>query len=288
VILKSYSKVNLYLRVLNIRPDKFHNIETIFERINLYDKIILKPRRDNHIRIICRNPLVPKNNSNLCFRSAELLQKKFKVNKGVDITIIKNIPIGAGLGGGSGNAAAVLLGLNKLWKLNLTTEKLKNLASGIGSDVPFFIYDTPFAIGRGRGERIKPLTALRDVLLWHILVVPKIHVSTPLIYREWDRKSTLTGKGDDVKILTSVLRKKGLCELRRNLFNSLESITIRLYPEVKRVKEKLSKLGVKTILMSGSGPAVFGVVSSRKEAVFLCNKLGKEESSCRVSVVRTA
>jgi 4-diphosphocytidyl-2-C-methyl-D-erythritol kinase len=287
VILKSYAKVNLYLRVLNKRKDNFHNLNTVFERIDLYDKIVLRSRRDNAIRIFCKNPDVPADSSNLCFRAARSLQEKSKVNKGVDIKIIKNIPVGAGLGGGSGNAAAVLVGLNKLWKLDLSRKRLTQLGSQIGSDIAFFIYDTSFAKGFGRGEKIKPLPRLKKIRLWHILVVPKIHVSTPLIYRKWDESIGLTAPRDGVKILLPALYKHDLSRIGERLFNSLEAITIRFYPEVKKVKESLAESGLKTILMSGSGPAVFGITTSRKEAVLLCRKFAKEEPSWRVFATRT-
>jgi len=305
LVFNSYAKLNLYLEVLRKRKDNYHDIKTVFERIDLSDKIILKPRPDKLIKIISKNSSVPKDNSNLCYLSAKLLQDSLHIRRGLDIKIIKRIPVGAGLGGGSSNAAVVLLGLNKLWKLNLSQSKLVKLAKRIGCDVPFFIYNTPFAQARERGDRVRPLEALKNARLWHILVVPKIKVSTPLIYKKWDtcsgltrpfftpqsckknKKAGLTKQGYDVKILNSALRKNDLSLLGRVLFNSLERITTILYPEVRRIKEKLGYSGVKAILMSGSGPAVFGIVSSRKEAVSLSKQLKAEERSWRVFVTRT-
>ena len=287
MILKSYSKLNLYLQVLNKRPDNFHSLFTIFERIDLCDEIILKPRRDNLIRIICKDPAVPVDQTNLCYRAADLLRKKFKLNKGVDIAIKKNIPVGAGLGGGSGNAACVLMGLNKLWKLDISKERLKGLAAKIGSDVAFFIYETPFAQGLGRGEKIRPIRVLKKTKLWHVLLVPKLHVSTPLIYNKFDLYSKLTPQKQSAKMLILALKKTHFLQVSENLFNSLEAITIRLYPKVQRAKFELEKLGVRAILMSGSGSAVFGIVTSRKEAFFLYRKLAKNKSLGRVFIART-
>jgi 4-diphosphocytidyl-2-C-methyl-D-erythritol kinase len=230
---------------------------------------------------------VPKDSTNLCYRSAKLLQDTFKIESGLDIKIIKRIPVGAGLGGGSSDAASVLLGLNRLWKLNLSQKKIAEYAAKLGSDIPFFICNIPFARGEGRGEKIKPLGGLRDVRLDHILVVPKIKVSTPLIYRKWDRFSKLTVPNYDDKILNLALRKKGLIQRPDLLFNGLEEVTTRLYPQLKRIKEKLMQLGLKSILMSGSGPAIFGIVSSKKEAVSLRRKLRKVNKSWRVFVTRT-
>lgn len=292
--LKSYAKLNLFLKVLNLRKDNYHNLETIFERIDLHDRIILKSLPGNSIKISCNNPSVPVDSKNLCYRAALLLQKAYKVDKGVEIKIIKKIPVGSGMGGGSSNAATTLLGLNKLWRLGASRKKLVQLAKKIGADVPFFIYDTPFAKGTKRGDEIKPLGALKDVRIWHILVVPKIHVSTPSIFKKWDSfcvknsyLAGLTSPVSGVKILTSVIRKNALSNVGESLFNSLEAVTISLYPEVGSIEYKLSKLGLKSILMSGSGPAVFGVVASRKEALRLEKQLRSGSTSWQAFVVRT-
>lgn len=323
--LNSYAKLNLYLKVLRKRKDGYHNIKTVFERISLADRIILKSRRDKKIKVTCNIASVPEDNTNLAWRSAKLLQDEFGIDKGVDIKIIKRIPVGSGMGGGSSNAASTLMGLNKLWKVNLAKGELAGLASNIGCDVPFFIYNTPFAIGQARGDKIKPLKALRNIRFWHILVVPKIGVSTPLIYKEWDKcfknfkltpldrrgivnansyltgltslnKRGILGKSsflsgltmpkDDVNILILALRKNNCSLIKDFLFNSLEPVTAKLYPQIKAVKERLAELGVKSILMSGSGPAVFGIVSSRKEALSLCRQL-KADSRWRVFVTQT-
>ena len=305
MVLNSYAKLNLFLQVRNKRSDNYHNIITLFERISLCDKIIISQRKDRLIKVSCSDPAVPTDESNLCFKSAKLLQEYSGRYDGLDIEIIKHIPVGAGLGGGSSNAAAIFLGLNKLWELNLSRKKLCDLAAKVGSDVPFFIYDANFALGSGRGERIKPLKTLRKARFWHVLAVPKIHVSTPLIYRKWDSFSGLTppfrnrqNKKEleragltkpvyDVKLLIFALRKGKTFILAESLFNSLEAVTTKIYPEVKRVKQEFIESGVNSVLMSGSGPAVFGIVSSRKEAVTLSEKLKKSNESWRVFIVRT-
>lgn len=285
--LLSYAKLNLYLKVLNRREDGYHNIKTIFERISLCDTIIIKPRRDNKIKIFCDAPGVPVDSSNLAFRSARALREAGKVNYGADIKIIKRIPVGAGLGGGSSNAAAVLTGLNKLWRLNFSRKILARIAADIGSDVPFFIYDIPFGAGSGRGERIKPLAGLGNIVLWHIILMPKIKVSTPLIYDKWDAFSGLTSRTPGAKILTLALQKRSLPLISRALSNSLEMVTAKLYPQVNQAKEKLTQSGLKSCLMSGSGPAVFGIVSSRKEAVALSSRLGKGRMPFKIFAAKT-
>ena len=294
LVIQSFAKVNLFLKALNKRPDNYHNINTLFERISLSDKITLKARRDHLIKVICLDQSVPSDESNLCWRAAKLLQDNFRVKKGVDIGILKRIPVGAGLGGGSSNAAATLIGLNNLWKLNISKPKLAKLAGKLGSDVSFFIYEVPFAQGERRGEKIRILSNLNKIKLWHILIVPKIHVSTPLIYKKWDKMGPnkkqvagLTKQPCNVKILTSALAKNASLLKPGLLFNSLEKVTLKLYPEVKRIKEKLAALGLKNILMSGSGPAVFAIVSSRKKALALSNRLKRNNGAWRIFAVCT-
>jgi len=287
LILNSYAKLNLYLAVLGRRRDNYHNLNTVFERISLADRIVLSPRRDDKIRIITASCDIPKDNTNLAFRAACLLKEVFGLDKGVDIKIHKRIPVGSGMGGGSSNAASVLMGLNKLWRLNLNPEKLAGLARKIGSDVPFFVYNHPFAQGLSRGDKIRPIRQLFKLRLWHILVIPKIKVSTPLIYKKWDEHSGLTKPRQDVKILLSALRKKDTSLVSSLLFNDLEQITSGLYPEVKQVKKTLSRSGLESTLMSGSGPAVFGFLASRKEAATLCKQLKAKKRSWRVFVAHT-
>lgn len=288
MVIKSYAKVNLFLKVLDKRPDNYHNLESLFERISLFDKITLKNRPDNRIKITCDHPGVPVNESNLCFKAAKLLQDEFGIDKGLDIKISKRIPVGAGLGGGSSNAASVLIALNKLWKLNLTKAKLAKFASKIGSDAVFFVYEAPFAEARGRGEKIHVLNKLNKVKLWQVLIAPKVHVSTPLIYSKFDQFSGLTKSASNVKILTSILVRKYPVSSPGLLFNSLEQVTLKLYPEVRRVKETLKAFGSENILMSGSGGAVFAIVPSGRKAAVLVKRIKRVVKPWQAFAVSTA
>ncbi len=287
LVIKSFAKLNLYLQVLNKRKDEFHNLSTFFCRIDLSDRVILKKRKDNLIKIKCDSRHVPTGATNLCWRAAELLKQEFDLNLGLNIEIKKRIPVGAGLGGGSSNAASVLLGLNKYWNLNLSKTKLANLATRIGSDVAFFIYNTKFAEAGGRGEKIKPLAPLERLKLWFILIYPNIKVSTPLIYQKFDHFSQLTIPRGNVKILTSELLKKGKGFNTDCLFNDLEVVTVILYPVVNQVKKALSNIGLEKIMMSGSGPAVFSVCDSYKQAKDLGSKLAEQHKSWQVFITST-
>lgn len=288
-VIKSFAKVNLYLQVLNKRKDNFHNLSTLFCRLNLSDLIILKNRCDNLIRIKCKNKDVPTDATNLCWQAAELLREEKKINFGVDIEIKKNIPVGSGLGGGSSNAASVLLGLNKYWKLNLSLKKLVILGAKLGSDVPFFIYNIKFALGNQRGDKIKPLAYLNRRKLWFILIYPKIKISTPLVYSKFDacqlagrRFSRLTRKKCNVKMLTSELLKKGVKFDSKYLRNDLEIATISLYPVINQVKKAFSDIGLEKIMMSGSGAAVFALCKNQIQAQALSIKLKKQHKAWHV------
>lgn len=313
--IKSFAKINLYLQVLNKRKDNFHNLKTLFARINLADTIILKNVQGNAIKIKCNNRGVPQDKTNLCWRAAALLKQSHKSKNGLEIEIKKFIPIGAGLGGGSSNAASVLLGLNKYWNLGLSKTKLLGLAVKLGSDVPFFIHDAKFALGSNRGDKIKPVVFLKQLKLWFILVYPNIKVSTPLIYQKFDsclaagkafsgliphlvqiqdgkklnkkQGAGLTTPQADVKILISELSRKGFRAARECLFNSLETVTTRLYPVVNQVKNALYGMGLERVMMSGSGPAVFGICSSQKQAQDLSGKLRRKYKSWQIFVTST-
>ncbi len=280
---KSYAKVNLYLEVLNIRKDKYHNIITLFEKLDLHDDVIIKLRRDNKILVTCSSKSVPSGEKNLAFRAASLLRQVSGVEKGADIHILKRIPVAAGLGGGSSNAAAALWGLNRLWKLKFSRKRLVSLALKVGCDVPFFLYDASFALGTGRGDKIKPLPGIKTKF-WHVLAAPQLAVSTPQVYKELDRqgyavkktpKTRLTNPRNNVKILLLALNKGGQDMPGGLLFNRLEEATFRLYPQVRKIKDELRKAGLEPVLMSGSGPAIFGIVSSRKEGESLCRQLSR-------------
>lgn len=186
LVIKSFAKLNLYLQVLNKRKDNFHNLSTLFTRIDLADTLIFKKTKDSLIKIKSDSRHVPKDATNLCYRAAALLKQELKLSLGVQIELKKCIPVGAGLGGGSSNAASVLLGLNKFWNLNLPKIRLVNLGAQLGSDVPFFIHQAKFALGGQRGDKVKPLIYLDKLKLWFILVYPNLKVSTPLIYQKFD------------------------------------------------------------------------------------------------------
>lgn len=279
--LPSYAKVNLFLHVLRRRSDGYHCLKTVFERISLHDTLTLRLRRDSRIVLTCTDPSLPCDERNLAVAAALLLQAHVRRRQGkaaalpgCSIHIVKRIPLGSGMAGGSSNASTVLLGLNQLWKLGLGRPELMKLAARLGSDCPFFVAGCSFALASGRGEKIKPLPHLDRIRLWHSIIIPGINVPTPRIFRAWDRQPRikLTKPLFSVNILCSALKSGRPADIGRYLFNSLEPVTAKLYPQVRLARRYLEDLGLKSILMSGSGPAVYALVGAGKEARALCTE----------------
>jgi len=259
------AKLNLVLDVLGKRPDGFHELRTIFERISLADRITLSRNKNHKISIRCAHPHVPLGPGNLVYKAAMMLAQDFSIEEGLDINIIKNIPVAAGLGGGSSNAAAVLSGLNRWWRLRLGLQELVGYASRIGSDVAFFLYNTSYGLGTGRGELIKPLDV--KTKLWHVLVTPRVKIYTKDVFTRL--KLNLTNKKDNVNILLPFLRKGDLTRLAGALSNDLEPAILSLRPDFICLKKKLLDAGATGVCFSGSGPSVLALATSQKHALSL-------------------
>ena len=292
ILIKSPAKINLFLRILSRRRDGFHNLASLFARISLADSVTLKllPRG-----IFCASsdPALPVDDKNLAVRAALLLQSKCKVSKGVDIYIDKNIPVGAGLGGGSSNAAAVLLGLNKLWKLKLSRRKLMKYGAMLGSDVPFFLMESPAAIATGRGEILTKLP-YKAPRLWLVLVKPPFSISTkeayarlkPRFYCKKGKEASLTPLMADARMLLQSVKQFDAKTLKYLLENTLELALNKEVIEINRIKKLLIDNGAFGSLMSGSGSAVFGIFQSKAKAAQAARSLGKNKG-LRVFVVST-
>ncbi len=261
-VLPSYAKLNLALKVVGRRPDGFHELVTLFERIDLHDDISFAPAKDGEFSICCDDKRVPCDARNLIAKAAHVLAEGEKVNKGARIKVTKRIPVAAGLAGGSSNAATALCGLNKLWDLKLSRAKLLSYARMIGSDVAFFLYDAPFALGTGRGEVIKPVTM--KARLWHFLVVPQAPLLTKDVYGHFAR--SFTKPAGDVNIILRSLQKKDPSGVGAGLFNDLESPILALKPHLGKLKARVMRQDVLGVSFSGSGPSVFAVVADAEEA----------------------
>jgi len=263
LVLRAPAKVNLYLRVLRKRPDGYHDIETLFERVGLFDTVILRTARAG-IRVTCSDPSVPTDARNTVYRAARLLQDRCRVTRGVWIHLRKRIPLQAGLGGGSSDAAAVLAGLNRLWRLGLSRRRLVRLAAEIGSDVPFFVLDRPFAVGKGRGENLTPVP-WKGRRLWHCLVKPPFGISTQEAYARV-RPRALTPPGANVRMALHSIHKGDPEALAALLSNSLEHTLNKRVKSILIIKKALKEHGALGSLLSGSGSTVFGVFLSERAA----------------------
>lgn len=297
ISLKAPAKVNLYLKVINKRPDGYHNITTLFERINLCDRLSFKSNSIGRIAITCNHPQVPTGPKNLVFKTAALIRERYGISKGVEVAIDKSIPVAAGLAGGSTNAATTVLGLNRLWGLKMSLEEQVVIAKGIGSDVPFFLHDASWGLGTERGDRIQTLPIERR--LWHILVVPRIKMYTPKVYghirisKKARRgkgplaggRNMLTNPDDDVNILLHHLLNSDIDAISSLLYNDLEKVVVQICPRIKTLIERLKSLGAQGVTVSGSGPSVYGLTDSQKEAKQIQAQLSSRYS--QVFVVRT-
>lgn len=261
ITLKAPAKINLYLDIVNKRPDGYHNIETIFQKIGLSDKVKVDIIPQG-IYIHCAHPHVPAKRTNLAYKAAYLMKKEFGLKRGVRVHIEKRIPVAAGLGGGSSDAASVIIALNRLFKLNSPPNRLISLAKKIGADVPFFVSGYNCAIGKGIGERLKELKSKNKLSI--LLILPYIRIYTKTIY-SW-LSFPLTKTGLNVTIVARFLSGKDYSKKSNFLYNRLEDVVLPAYPIVKKGKEVLS-LYTKRVLLSGSGPAIFALFDKRKEAI---------------------
>lgn len=261
IVFKTPAKVNLGLHILGKREDGFHALETIFQMVNWCDEIKLE-RLSRGLELVCDQPDIPTDESNLVIKAARLLETRFPDRcKGVRIHLKKNIPHGAGLGGGSGNAAGVLLGLNFLWGLNIKQQDLVLMAAELGSDVPFFLF-SPCAIGRGRGEILEPVK--NSVRFYILMVYPGFAVSTATVYG--NLKLKLTKRENNISILKNLLLQSEFAQLGAAWSNDLEPVVFQEYPDIFGIKKEMLALGAKGALLSGSGSTVFGIFDNPETA----------------------
>jgi len=265
ISLKSPAKINLYLKVLRKRPDGYHEIETAFERIDLCDELTLRSIPKD-IVIKCDDPQVPCGRRNLVYKAAEMVRERYAVTAGVEITLKKNIPVAAGLGGASSDCAYALRGLNELWGLKLDKKQVFEIGSAIGADVAFFLLNCGRAIGRGKGEILEPCVNLpKNAGFWYLLVNPGFPVLAKDAYEGLNLD--LTSVPVDSRIKPVHLKEIKFNDLGGFLFNSLEAPVERKFRAISEMKSAMKKAGLRFSMMSGSGPTVFGVASSKEEAL---------------------
>ncbi|MBW2002124.1 MAG: 4-(cytidine 5'-diphospho)-2-C-methyl-D-erythritol kinase [Deltaproteobacteria bacterium] len=255
--LLSPAKVNVFLKITGQRIDGYHELLTVFVPVSLYDKLIIS-KSEKGLEVYYRGREIPNNQNNLVSRAAISFFEKTGIKKGIKITLIKNIPISSGLGGGSSDAATTLKGLNQLWPNALPKEDLEKLALSLGADVPFFLLQKP-AMARGIGEILQPIENFPS--LWYVIVSPNLMISTAWTYERF--KLNLTNNRNQNKMSSF---KKNIFNIPELLFNDLERVTLVKYPFLSSIKESLLQVGALGALMTGSGPSIFGLFDSAKKA----------------------
>ena len=259
----SPAKINLFLDVLDKRKDGFHEIESIMQTVSLFDTLYLQ-QINKGIKVATNHPELSSGNDNLVYRAADLIKRKCGIKKGIQIALEKRIPIGGGLGGGSSNAAAVLLGLNHLWNLRLSHEELSSLGTNLGSDVPFFIYGKT-AIVKGRGEIVFPLKIRSK--FHSLLLNPPISIPTKNIYKNIKFYLTNRKISGILPIINGLLQKQvNYKKIQSLLYNRLENTAMKLYPTLKDTHYAFQKISAHGILLSGSGSTILKLCSCRREA----------------------
>ncbi|KXG77837.1 4-diphosphocytidyl-2-C-methyl-D-erythritol kinase [Fervidicola ferrireducens] len=277
VELEAKAKINLTLDVLYKRPDGYHQVEMIMQEISLKDHLVVSLLPGKDIRIVSNSKAIPDGEANLAFKAAKLLMDEFDLDAGVEIKIFKEIPVAAGLAGGSADAAAVLKGMNELFDLGLTTEDLMRFGEKLGADVPFCVMGGT-ALACGKGEELTRLPAVPPASL--VLIKPPYSVSTREVYNRL--KINSIRKRPDTQAVIESIKKGDLEGISRGLCNVLEEVTFAKHPELEKFKEMLKARGAFGSLMSGSGPAVYGIFEAKKDAEKAADSLSLP--GCRILI----
>jgi len=280
ISLKAPAKINLYLEITGNRVDGYHDLVMVLQSIDLCDRLDLRLTGTDAIYVHCDHPEVPTDQTNLAYRAAYLLQQKYPDLGGVDITITKNIPVGAGLAGGSTDCAAVLVGLDRLGNLGLTQPELRELAAQLGSDIPFCIGGGT-ALAVGRGEILSPLPSLTDLAL--VICKPRnLGISTAWAYQTFRSQgllaSSIKDQNHSSQMLAAIASDHDSKYLRiaRLMYNDLERVVLPTYPEIANLKQSLQDQECLGVLMSGSGSTVFAIAQNLDAAHRLAASINSE------------
>ncbi len=259
--IKARAKINLSLDVIGKRLDGYHEVQMIMQQIDLFDLVTIEEMPTEEINIASDCPFIPGDYNNIAYKAAALIKETFGINKGLNINIQKKIPVAAGLAGGSSNAAAVLIGLNKLWQLNMTSQQLMALGARLGADVPFCLLGGA-AYAEGIGEVLTPLEGLKNV--WLVVAKPAISISTAEVYKQLDL--TRLPERRDTQLLLKAVEDGDINILAKSMFNALETVSEAKYPVIREIKNKMLEYNAIGSMMSGSGPTVFGIFKNYERA----------------------
>ena len=279
--LKAMAKINLGLDVLRKREDGYHDLRMIMQSVYLYDRIELRETEEPGIRVVTNLSYLPVNEDNLVYKAAKLLMDEFEVQKGVEICLKKYIPVAAGLAGGSSDAAAVLVGINKMFSLNLSQEELMQRGVKIGADVPYCIMRGT-ALAEGIGEKLTRLPNTPDCYV--VLAKPGVHVSTQFVYG--NLKANELKDHPDIDGQIEAIRNGDLYGMAERMGNVLETVTIPAHPVIEEIKDIMKQAGAVNALMSGSGPTVFGLFDDQTKAQAAYDILSQKECAKNVFLTK--
>ena len=273
--LKAMAKINLGLDVLGKREDGYHEVRMIMQTIRMYDQLDMRKSVEPGIHLTTNKKYIPVDENNLVWRAAKLMMDTCGIMEGVSIHLHKVIPVAAGMAGGSSDAAATLVGMNRLFHCGLSKEKLMELGVQIGADVPYCVLRGT-ALAEGIGEKLTVLPPMPDC--WILIGKPGISVSTKYVYTTLDLNTDTVHP--DIDGMKKALEDGNLYGITERMGNVLQDVTIPAYPEVERIKEQMKTLGAVNAMMSGSGPTVFGIFDNEEKAQEACQKL-RESGSCQ-------
>lgn len=279
--LKAYAKINLGLDIIGKREDGYHEVRMIMQTVGIYDRICLTKRQESGIRIRTNLFYLPVDAENIVYRAASLMMEEYGIRGGIEIDLQKYIPVAAGLAGGSSDAAAVLYGMNRMYQLGLSLKELMGQGVKLGADVPYCLMRGT-ALSEGIGEKLTPLPAAPDC--WVLLAKPPISVSTKFVYENL-RMDELK-EHPDIDGMKRAIQAKDLQGVMQKMGNVLETVTIPAYPIVAKIKEQIWESGALKVLMSGSGPTVFGLFDCWEKAQRGYESLRQTDISRQVYVTK--
>lgn len=259
--LKAYAKINLGLDVLRKREDGYHEVRMVMQMVNLYDRIELVKKKNPGIEVKTNLYYLPTNQDNLVYKAANLLIEEFQIKEGIQIHLRKYIPVSAGMAGGSSDAAAVLFGMNRMFRLGLSLEELMKRGIKLGADIPYCIMRGT-ALSEGIGEKLTPLPSVPSCKV--LIAKPAVSVSTRFVYE--NLKLQELNSHPDIDGIIENIKKKDIRGMAERLGNVLETVTIPAYPVIEDIKNVMKEQGALNALMSGSGPTVFGLFIEEKQA----------------------
>ncbi len=267
IIEKAPAKINLGLDVLAKREDGYHELEMVMSSVDLADRVVLEPIAENKIIVQSNKAFLPVDRRNNVYQAAAIVKERYQIREGIKISVTKNIPVAAGLGGGSTDCAAALRGMNRMWQLDLPMTDLIDIGMEVGTDVPYCLYGTTAFIA-GKGEKVQPLRPMPQC--WVVLVKPRMSVSTRKIFQQVDLEGI---SHPNMQQLAQAILAQDYQQMIRYMGNSLEDVTIPKHPIVQQIKDRMIKYGADAALMSGSGPTVFALCQKQSRAQRIVNGL---------------